>query len=200
MVAAQPRRTVSAFPKLRRDKKIKNIGSRRSPQWVLTDNSSISAGQAFLKNGMIIMITLLTLIFLYFFKIDFLYLEIFNIIFYFYATLLYFNEHENKYEIYTNFNYYYKEPFYFLEPKPKFKKIIDFITLMLFNAIYRFFGIGFVKFFYSFAVSAVYLEKFFSMDVFFMALKVDLAVILGSILGNLSGYLSCAFNEKYEEF
>ena len=33
-----------------------------------------------------------------------------------------------------------------------------------------------------------------------MALKVDLAVILGSILGNLSGYLSCAFNEKYEEF
>jgi len=146
------------------------------------------------------MITLLTLIFLYFFKIDFLYLEIFNIIFYFYATLLYFNEHENKYEIYTNFNYYYKEPFYFLEPKPKFKKIIDFITLMLFNAIYRFFGIGFVKFFYSFAVSAVYLEKFFSMDVFFMALKVDLAVILGSILGNLSGYLSCAFNKKYEEF
>ena len=146
------------------------------------------------------MITLLTLIFLYFFKIDFLYLEIFNIIFYFYATLLYFNEHENKYEIYTNFNYYYKEPYYFLEPKPKFKKIIDFITLMLFNAIYRFFGIGFVKFFYSFAVSAVYLEKFFSMDVFFMALKVDLAVILGSILGNLSGYLSCAFNKKYEEF
>ena len=146
------------------------------------------------------MITLLTLIFLYFFKIDFLYLEIFNIIFYFYASLLYFNEHENKYEIYTNFNYYYKEPFYFLEPKPKFKKIIDFITLMLFNAIYRFFGIGFVKFFYSFAVSAVYLEKFFSMDVFFMALKVDLAVILGSILGNLSGYLSCAFNKKYEEF
>lgn len=53
MVAAQPRRTVSAFPKLRRDKKIKNIGSRRNPQWVLTDNSSISAGQAFLKNGMI---------------------------------------------------------------------------------------------------------------------------------------------------
>ena len=146
------------------------------------------------------MITLLTLIFLYFFKIDFLYLEIFNIIFYFYATLLYFNEHENKYEIYTNFNYYYKEPFYFLEPKPKFKKIIDFIGLMLFNAIYRFFGIGFIKFFYSFAVSAVYLEKIFSMEVFFMALKVDLAVILGSILGNLSGYLSCAFNKKYEEF
>ena len=146
------------------------------------------------------MITTLTLIFLYFFKIDFLYLQIFNIIFYFYATLLYFNEHENKYEIYTNFNYDYKEPYYFLEPKPKFKKIIDFIGLMLFNAIYRFFGIGFVKFFYSFAVSAVYLEKFFSMDGFFMALKVDLAVILGSILGNLSGYLSCAFNKKYEEF
>lgn len=146
------------------------------------------------------MITTLTLIFLYFFKIDFLYLQIFNVAFYFYATLLYFNEHENKYEIYTNFNYYYKEPFYFLEPKPKFKKIIDFITLMLFNVIFRFFGIGFVKFFYSFAVSAVYLEKFFSMDVFFMALKVDLAVILGSILGNLSGYLSCAFNKKYEEF
>ena len=146
------------------------------------------------------MITILTLIFLYFFKIDFLYLQIFNVVFYFYATLLYFNEHENKYEIYTNFNYYYKEPFYFLEPKPKFKKIIDFITLMLFNVIFRFFGIGFVKFFYSFAVSAVYLEKFFSMDVFFMALKVDLAVILGSILGNLSGYLSCAFNKKYEEF
>ena len=146
------------------------------------------------------MITTLTLIFLYFFKIDFLYLQIFNVVFYFYATLLYFNEHENKYEIHTNINYYYKEPFYFLEPKPKFKKIIDFIGLMLFNAIYRFFGIGFVKFFYSFAVSAVYLEKFFSMDVFFMALKVDLAVILGSILGNLSGYLSCAFNKKYEEF
>ena len=146
------------------------------------------------------MITILTLIFLYFFKIDFLYLQIFNVVFYFYATLLYFNEHENKDEIHTNFNYYYKEPFYFLEPKPKFKKIIDFIGLMLFNAIYRFFGIGFVKFFYSFAVSAVYLEKFFSMDVFFMALKVDLAVILGSILGNLSGYLSCAFNKKYEEF
>ena len=146
------------------------------------------------------MITTLTLIFLYFFKIDFLYLQIFNVVFYFYATLLYFNEHENKYEIHTNFNYYYKEPYYFLEPKPKFKKIIDFIGLMLFNAIYRFFGIGFVKFFYSFAVSAVYLEKFFSMDVFFMALKVDLAVILGSILGNLSGYLSCAFNKKYEEF
>lgn len=146
------------------------------------------------------MITTLTLIFLYFFKIDFLYLQIFNVVFYFYATLLYFNEHENKDEIHTNFNYYYKEPFYFLEPKPKFKKIIDFIGLMLFNAIYRFFGIGFVKFFYSFAVSAVYLEKFFSMDVFFMALKVDLAVILGSILGNLSGYLSCAFNKKYEEF
>ena len=146
------------------------------------------------------MITTLTLIFLYFFKIDFLYLQIFNVVFYFYATLLYFNENENKYEIHTNFNYYYKEPFYFLEPKPKFKKIIDFIGLMLFNAIYRFFGIGFVKFFYSFAVSAVYLEKFFSMDVFFMALKVDLAVILGSILGNLSGYLSCAFNKKYEEF
>ena len=103
------------------------------------------------------MITTLTLIFLYFFKIDFLYLQIFNVVFYFYATLLYFNEHENKYEIHTNFNYYYKEPFYFLEPKPKFKKIIDFIGLMLFNAIYRFFGIGFVKFFYSFAVSAVYL-------------------------------------------
>ena len=152
-----------------------------------------------MKKG-IIMITTLTLIFLYFFKIDFLYLQIFNVVFYFYATLLYFNEHENKYEIYTNFNYYYKEPFYFLEPKPKFKKIIDFITLMLFNVIFRFFGIGFVKFFYSFAVSAVYLEKFFSMDVFFMALKVDLAVILGSILGNLSGYLSCAFNKKYEEF
>ncbi|AVQ23731.1 hypothetical protein C4N14_09390 [Fusobacterium nucleatum subsp. nucleatum ATCC 23726] len=134
--------------------------------------------------------------FLYFFKIDFLYLQIFNVVFYFYATLLYFNEHENKYEIHTD----YKEPYYFLEPKPKFKKIIDFIGLMLFNAIYRFFGIGFVKFFYSFAVSAVYLEKFFSMDVFFMALKVDLAVILGSILGNLSGYLSCAFNKKYEEF
>ena len=117
------------------------------------------------------MITTLTLIFLYFFKIDFLYLQIFNVVFYFYATLLYFNEHENKYEIYTNFNYYYKEPFYFLEPKPKFKKIIDFITLMLFNVIFRFFGIGFVKFF-----------------------------ILGSILGNLSGYLSCAFNKKYEEF
>ena len=146
------------------------------------------------------MITILTLIFLYFFKIDFLYLQIFNVVFYFYATLLYFNEHENKYEIHTNFNYDYKEPYYFLEPKPKFKKIRDFIGLMLFNAIYRFFGIGFVKFFYSFAVSAVYLEKFFSMDVFFMALKVDLAVILGSILGNLSGYLSCAFNEKYEEF
>ena len=146
------------------------------------------------------MITTLTLIFLYFFKIDFLYLQIFNVVFYFYATLLYFNEHENKYEIYTNFNYYYKETFYFLEPKAKFKKIIDFITLMLFNVIFRFFGIGFVKFFYSFAVSAVYLEKFFSMDVFFMALKVDLAVILGSILGNLSGYLSCAFNKKYEEF
>ena len=146
------------------------------------------------------MITTLTLIFLYFFKIDFLYLQIFNIVFYFYATLLYFNEHENKYEIYTSFNYDYKESYYFLEPKPKFKKIIDFIGLMLFNSIYRFFGIGFVKFFYSFAVSAVYLEKFFSMDVFFMALKVDLAVILGSILGNLSGYLSCAFNEKYEEF
>ncbi len=146
------------------------------------------------------MITTLTLIFLYFFKIDFLYLQIFNIVFYFYATLLYFNEHENKYEIYTSFNYDYKESYYFLEPKPKFKKIIDFIGLMLFNAIYRFFGIGFVKFFYSFAVSAVYLEKFFSMDVFFMALKVDLAVILGSILGNLSGYLSCAFNKKYEEF
>lgn len=146
------------------------------------------------------MITTLTLIFLYFFKIDFLYLQIFNIIFYFYATLLYFNEHENKYEIYTSFNYDYKESYYFLEPKPKFKKIIDFIGLMLFNAIYRFFGIGFIKFFYSFAVSAVYLEKFFSMDVFFMALKVDLAVILGSILGNLSGYLSCAFNKKYEEF
>ena len=113
-----------------------------------------------MKKG-IIMITTLTLIFLYFFKIDFLYLQIFNVVFYFYATLLYFNEHENKYEIYTNFNYYYKEPFYFLEPKPKFKKIIDFIGLMLFNAIYRFFGIGFVKFFYSFAVSAVYLEKFF---------------------------------------
>ena len=146
------------------------------------------------------MITTLTLIFLYFFKIDFLYLQIFNVVFYFYATLLYFNEHENKYATHTNFNYYYKEPFYFLEPKPKLKKIIDFIGLMLFNAIYRFFGIGFVKFFYSFAVSAVYLEKFFSMDVFFMALKVDLAVILGSILGNLSGYLSCAFNKKYEEF
>ena len=71
------------------------------------------------------MITLLTLIFLYFFKIDFLYLQIFNVVFYFYATLLYFNEHENKYEIHTNFNYYYKEPFYFLEPKPKFKKIRD---------------------------------------------------------------------------
>ena len=146
------------------------------------------------------MITILTLIFLYFFKIDFLYLQIFNVVFYFYATLLYFNEHENKYEIHTNFNYDYKEPYCFLEPKPKLKKIIDFIGLMLFNTIYRFFGIGFVKFFYSFAVSAVYLEKFFSMDVFFMALKVDLAVILGSILGNLSGYLSCAFNEKYEEF
>ena len=146
------------------------------------------------------MITILTLIFLYFFKIDFLYLQIFNVVFYFYATLLYFNEHENKYEIYANFNYYYKEPFYFPEPKSKLKKIIDFIGLMLFNAIYRFFGIGFVKFFYSFAVSAVYLEKFFSMDVLFMALKVDLAVILGSILGNLSGYLSCAFNKKYEEF
>ena len=146
------------------------------------------------------MITTLTLIFLYFFKIDFLYLQIFNVVFYFYATLLYFNEHENKYEIYTSFNYDYKESYYFLEPKPKFKKIIDFIGLMLFNAIYRFFGIGFIKFFYSFAVSAVYLEKFFSMDVFFMALKVDLAVILGSILGNLSGYLSCAFNKKYEEF
>ena len=146
------------------------------------------------------MITTLTLIFLYFFKIDFLYLQIFNIIFYFYATLLYFNEHENKYEIYTSFNYDYKESYYFLEPKPKFKKIIDFIGLMLFNAIYRFFGIGFIKFFYSFAVSAVYLEKIFSMEVFFMALKVDLAVILGSILGNLSGYLSCAFNKKYEEF
>ena len=113
---------------------------------------------------------------------------------------MFFNEHENKYEIYTSFNYDYKESYYFLEPKPKFKKIIDFICLMLFNAIYRFFGIGFIKFFYSFAVSAVYLEKIFSMEVFFMALKVDLAVILGSILGNLSGYLSCAFNEKYEEF
>ena len=54
------------------------------------------------------MITTLTLIFLYFFKIDFLYLQIFNIVFYFYATLLYFNEHENKYEIYTSFNYDYK--------------------------------------------------------------------------------------------
>jgi hypothetical protein len=146
------------------------------------------------------MITLVTLIVLYFFKIDFLYLQIFNVVFYFYATLLYFNEHENKYEIYANFNYYYKEPFYFPEPKPKLKKIIDFIVSMLFNVAYRFFGIGFVKFFYSFAVSAVYLEKFFSMEVFLMALKVDLAVILGSILGNLSGYLSCAFNKKYEKF
>ena len=72
------------------------------------------------------MITLLTLIFLYFFKIDFLYLQIFNVAFYFYATLLYFNEHENKYEIHTNFNYDYKEPYCFLEPKPKLKKIIDF--------------------------------------------------------------------------
>ena len=142
----------------------------------------------------------LTLIVLYFFKIDFLYLQIFNVVFYFYATLLYFNEHENKYEIYANFNYYYKEPFYFPEPKPKLKKIIDFIVSMLFNVAYRFFGIGFVKFFYSFAVSAVYLEKFFSMEVFLMVLKVDLAVILGSILGNLSGYLSCAFNKKYEKF
>ena len=39
MVAAQAERTVSTLPKLRRNKKIKNIGSRRSPQWVLTDNS-----------------------------------------------------------------------------------------------------------------------------------------------------------------
>ena len=29
----------SLLTKLRRDEKIKNIGSRRSPQWVLTDNS-----------------------------------------------------------------------------------------------------------------------------------------------------------------
>ena len=57
------------------------------------------------------MITTLTLIFLYFFKIDFLYLQIFNVVFYFYATLLYFNEHENKYKIHTNFNYEYKEPY-----------------------------------------------------------------------------------------
>lgn len=71
---------------------------------------------------------------------------------------------------------------------------------MLFNVAYRFFGIGFVKFFYSIAVSAMYLEKFFSMEVFLMALKVDLAVILGSILGNLSGYLSCAFNKKLKNF
>lgn len=146
------------------------------------------------------MITLLTVIFLYFFKIDFLYLQIFNVVFYFYATLLYFNEHENKYEIYTNFNYYYKEPYYFPIPKPKFKKIIDFIGLMLMNILFRFFGIGFVKFFYSYAISVAYLEEFFSMNVLYMALKVDLAVILGSILGNLFGYLSCAFNKKYEEF
>ena len=38
---------------------------------------------------------MLKLLFLYFFKIDFLYLQIFNVVFYFYATLLYFNEHEN---------------------------------------------------------------------------------------------------------
>jgi hypothetical protein len=71
---------------------------------------------------------------------------------------------------------------------------------MLFNVAYRFFGIGFVKFFYSFAVLVVYLEKFFSMEVFLMALKVDLAVILGFILGNLSGYLSCAFNKNMKNF
>ena len=39
MVAAQAERTVSAFPKLRRNEEIKSTGSRRSPQWVLTDNS-----------------------------------------------------------------------------------------------------------------------------------------------------------------
>lgn len=33
-----------------------------------------------------------------------------------------------------------------------------------------------------------------------MALKVDLAVILGFILGNLSGYLSCAFNKNMKNF
>jgi hypothetical protein len=38
------------------------------------------------------------------------------------------------------------------------------------------------------------------MEVFLMALKVDLAVILGSILGNLSDYLSCAFNKNMKNF
>lgn len=141
------------------------------------------------------------LVLLHFFKIDFLYLQIFNVLFYFYAFLLYFNKDEDaKYEIHINFNYNYKEPYYFLEPKPKLKKIIDFIGFMLFTAIYFFLGVGFLMFFYSFVVSALYLEKFFSMDVFFIALKIDLAVILGSILGYLSGYLACIFNKKYEEF
>ncbi|WP_339059617.1 hypothetical protein KSU01_04330 [Fusobacterium animalis] len=141
------------------------------------------------------------LVLLHFFKIDFLYLQIFNVLFYFYAFLLYFNKDEDaKYEIYINFNYNYKEPYYFLEPKPKLKKIIDFIGFMLFTAIYFFLGVGFLMFFYSFVVSALYLGKFFSMDVFFIALKIDLAVILGSILGYLSGYLACIFNKKYEEF
>ena len=141
------------------------------------------------------------LVLLHFFKINFLYLQIFNVLFYFYAFLLYFNKDEDaKYEIYMNFNYKHKEPCYFLEPKPKLKKIIDFIGFMLFTAIYFFLGVGFLMFFYSFVVSALYLEKFFSMDVFFIALKIDLAVILGSILGYLSGYLACIFNKKYEEF
>ena len=141
------------------------------------------------------------LVLLHFFKIDFLYLQIFNVLFYFYAFLLYFNKDEDaKYEIYMNFNYKHKEPCYFLEPKPKLKKIIDFIGFMLFTAIYFFLGVGFLMFFYSFVVSALYLGKFFSMDVFFIALKIDLAVILGSILGYLSGYLACIFNKKYEEF
>ena len=141
------------------------------------------------------------LVLLHFFKINFLYLQIFNVLFYFYAFLLYFNKDEDaKYEIYMNFNYKHKEPCYFLEPKPKLKKIIDFIGFMLITAIYFILGIGIFMFFYSFVVSALYLGKFFSMDVFFIALKIDLAVILGSILGYLSGYLACIFNKKYEEF